>query len=252
MGLIGRYCASANPNNQIPGNCGYTATGNAVQLYGLGKDFYRLDCQQALQLNNHGYLEYSNAQLGIVPPGGQRNAVWLTADQVLQLAAANNPDGAGKATEWMHSPMPINLFEAFVARTVFDRKYHNMLHIVVVNIDSQMNHHFHSGSTPGTHWFTAAWRIESEDKEASEVAKVAALEAEAVAEAESAHVAARVPEGALPDSHASCPAALCGAFLCNCHYSPGGHECCKDCDVDALDAYYASREPAAGSSLRRA
>ena len=41
----------------------------------------------------------------------------LTSDQIIALAAAINPDGAGASAAWLHSPMPINLFQAFFART---------------------------------------------------------------------------------------------------------------------------------------
>ena len=77
-------------------------------LRSLGDTF---DSSVAEQLNTPNVINMANKHLGISGPGAKK----LTSDQILALAAAINPDGAGTSAAWLHSPMPINLFNAFFA-----------------------------------------------------------------------------------------------------------------------------------------
>ena len=81
----------------------------------------------------------------------------LTSDQIIALAAAINPDGAGASAAWLHSPMPINLFQAFFARTCVEEQFHGTIHLVIVNTDAQFTMDLTTES--GVHWYLAAWYV---------------------------------------------------------------------------------------------
>ena len=105
-------------------------------LRSLGAAFHTLECNTAAQLNSPIFISTANTHLRL---GNYTTAVKLTGDQIIELATAINPDGAGLSPSWLHSPMPINLFNVFFARTCAEEPYHGVVHIVVVNIDAQFS-----------------------------------------------------------------------------------------------------------------
>ena len=156
-GLSGRSCLSYD---QLVDACGYLATGWAAMLHSLGAAFHTLECTTAAQLNSHVFIATANTHLRL---GKSTTAVKLTGDQIIELATAINPDGAGQSPAWLHSPMPINLFNVFFARTCAEERYHGVVHIVVVNTDAQFS--FDVSVETGIHWFLAAWYINPVDEE---------------------------------------------------------------------------------------
>ena len=154
-GLASRACFS---RDQLPDACGYLATGWAAMLRSLKDAFQSLECSVAAEINVPPFIATANAHLQLPT----KDAVQLTSDQILQLAAAINPDGPGSAS-WLHSPMPQNLFNAFFARTVAEDQFHDQVHIVVVNTDAQVS--FDVTTESGIHWYLAAWLIKSSDAE---------------------------------------------------------------------------------------
>ena len=68
-----------------------------------------------------------------------------------------NPDGPGTSPAWMHSPMPVNLFQSFFARTCDEEKFHGVVHLVVVNTEPQYT--MQPNVEGGVHWYLAAWYI---------------------------------------------------------------------------------------------
>lgn len=149
-GLAGRACFS---REQLVDACGYLATGWAAMLRALGDAFDTLECEVAAQLNSPAFIATSNAHLGLNVSG----AVQLTSDQILELAAAINPDSPGQSAGWLHSPMPLNLFNTFFARTLAEEQFHGIVHMVVVNTQPQFT--FNPSVVGGVHWFLAAWLI---------------------------------------------------------------------------------------------
>ena len=149
-GLAGRACLS---RDQIVDACGYLATGWAAMLHSLGDTFDAMDCSLAEQLNTPTFVEMANGRLNIAGSG----AVKLTSDQIVALAAAINPDGQGQGAAWLHSPMPINLFNAFFHRTCVEERFHGIVHLVVVNTDAQFSLDLTTES--GVHWYLAAWYV---------------------------------------------------------------------------------------------
>ena len=107
--------------------------GSAAQL---GPQLHRLQCRALLlspafdELGNQAAA--SAAALGSV-------AVGRTCEWQAKLAAAINPDGQGQGAAWLHSPMPINLFNAFFHRTCVEERFHGIVHLVVVNTDAQFS-----------------------------------------------------------------------------------------------------------------
>ena len=148
--LDGFACFS---RNQLVDACGYLATGWAAMLRSLGDTFDSLECSVAAQLNTPNFVNTANKHLGISGPG----AIKLTSDQILALAAAINPDGPGISAAWLHSPMPINLFNAFFARTCVEEAFHGTIHMVIVNTDAQYTLDLTTES--GVHWYLAAWYV---------------------------------------------------------------------------------------------
>ena len=154
-GLNGRACLS---RDQLVDACGYLATGWGAMLRSLGDAFDSLECSVAEQLNVPNFIKTANEKLRISGP----SAIKLTSDQIIALAAAINPDGAGTGAAWLHSPMPINLFQAFFARTCVEEQFQGTIHMVIVNTDAQYSMDLTTES--GVHWFLAAWYVNpSED-----------------------------------------------------------------------------------------
>jgi len=109
--------------------------GSAAQL---GPQLHRLQCRALLlspafdELGNH-------KQPRARPPWDRSRSVGRSCEWQAKLAAAINPDGQGQGAAWLHSPMPINLFNAFFHRTCVEERFHGIVHLVVVNTDAQFS-----------------------------------------------------------------------------------------------------------------
>ena len=141
--------------SQLPNACGYLAAGWAVMLRALGLDFTNLDMATAAALNTVQFIAGQNAKINI----NTAPAVWLTDDQILALASADNPDGHNTAPSWLMGPAPINYFRTTFHNTLLRRADHGRVHIMVVNTEAQYTL---QDAASGMHWFLAAWYIEPE------------------------------------------------------------------------------------------
>ena len=88
---------------------------------------------------------------------GMPDIRWLLGDQILELASAHNPDGAGQDPSWLNGPGPFNMWRVHFLNTVSTATQHGRVQIWVVNSESQ-----HSLTAPisGQHWFLVAWFVE--------------------------------------------------------------------------------------------
>ena len=93
--------------------------------------------------------------LNLHPDGGEDTAEVLTGDQILGLAAAVNPEGAGTSPAWLSGPGPLNYFRTMLSRTVVNSATQDKkLHIMVVN---NVNAYSLTETFTGEHWFVVAW-----------------------------------------------------------------------------------------------
>ena len=159
-GLIGQACLATD---QVPNMCGHLCAGAANMLHELGNNFDQLGCDAVAALNTPVFALTSNLLLNI--PGNV--ATQLYSEEILALAARLQaaPDGVSPGNDdvgWMHSPVPLNYFKSFFARTVVEKRYHGTVHVMAVNTDAQYSIHT---AVSGTHWFLCAWFIEPEPED---------------------------------------------------------------------------------------
>ena len=84
---------------------------------------------------------------------------WLNGDEILELVRLDNPDNPEAPASWISGPAPLNYFYTFFAETLANTKHHGKVHIMVVNTVSLAGAAF-TATTPGQHWFVAAWLID--------------------------------------------------------------------------------------------
>ena len=119
-------------------------------LHELGPErFLTLTRQQASAVLQPTFIAEQNIKLGY---GRTAVARWLGAQQIIELASLDNPEGSGIAAWWLSAVA----YDAFVAAVTHIMSHETdvrrgSLQIMVVNTDC-------SGQG-GTHWFCVAWLI---------------------------------------------------------------------------------------------
>ena len=113
-----------------------------------------LDMATAASINVPGFITRGNTILH--KPAGS-DAEWLTGDEIIALASADNPDGADTSPAWLSGPGPINFWHTHFQRTLHDANEAGRTHIMVVNTQ---NAYGLKDTFSGMHWFLVAWKVD--------------------------------------------------------------------------------------------
>ena len=116
-----------------------------------------LDMETAAQVNTAAFIAHANQQIGGYHAALGEQAAWLTGDEILNIAHANNPDAPQTAPAWLSGPGPMNFWQTHFARTLIDDNEHGRVHMMVVNT---VNAYTLSAQASGAHWFIVAWFID--------------------------------------------------------------------------------------------
>ena len=139
--------------DQLDGICGHLSAAWACGARALGDDFASFSMEAAEAFNTDEFAAEATTTLGMSEVG------WLSGDQILELAAAHNPDGDGRDAAWLSGPGPFNMWRVHFLNTINTPAQHGRVHTWVVNSESQYSLHAPVG---GQHWFLVVWIVEAE------------------------------------------------------------------------------------------
>lgn len=132
--------------------CGHNAAAWACMLRALSFNFVGLNETMVSAVNTAAFAAQQNVKLG----KDAADSSWLTGDEIIALAAANNPDGEHTSPAWLSGPCPINFFYTHFDRTLKNPRDHGKVHISVVNTQAVYEL---TDEPTGKHWFVVAWCV---------------------------------------------------------------------------------------------
>ena len=156
MSSAGLRCKGVLGDCQLTNSCGYNCAEWACMIRALGTDFHTFTFDEASVVLDPTFIARRNAQLF---GSSDSHAATLNNDQIHELAAIQNPDGAGTEASWL-TVAALDHWHEYFSRTLAEPSTHNQVHIMIVNTETS--------GLRGMHWFVVAWVLSDAFRNAEE------------------------------------------------------------------------------------